>query len=713
MSKIAYEFRFGTQTTYVYGVESYDSTKVGMGNLIKQYSGSNPDDDYIGPPAIGLARPVETGGAIPAYHLDVVPWSSNIDWVFFADQAAAAATRRVQLFEFNRTTSVFTWKGFVTISFPFAGTQGTYVVRGFTVVYDKYTTGTASVSGTTVTGGSTAWSTAKICPGSRIGFGSTDPASISRWYEISAVGGDTSLTLTESATIGSGSYVIEELRVVQVVTNGTTATNGGLFLAKGLKYEAFNGGGTSIAAATNADQVARTNYWLGDAATSTNTAPIGCDYIKTDFTTQHLYVLDTVANPIMFKYNIRATLGTVSSGKSTDAFVLKSGSHGAVTGTPTQNNNFVIATTSHGSGAGIPCGYFTTSTRFYRTADVTTIISGSTTWAGDNCLEVPPGSSTTFALTGSMNNLIYSATLDKFYITTGSRMYCTQYRSDGSQWDRIFLIDDKQTAQVTSSADLAPHPSYVLGVFLIGRSAGWLYMAQTGLTAVTNFVYAIPTACDWEYTATTNQCVITPEIFTSNVSSYVRAYVAQKNIQGGTTGKNLGSVAEPVRISYRTSGISDNSGSWTILSSSGDMSNVAAASSVQFKIEWKILGHTCIPSQVMAIGVVYEDLSTDSHYQPSVGNSSLADKRFAWRFATAFGSSVPRLKVRLYDAVSGNLLVTDDTTTAAGTWEKSTDGGSNWVSWTNADKGNEITYLRYTPASLGDNIRVRALLTQY
>jgi hypothetical protein len=96
-----------------------------------------------------------------------------------------------------------------------------------------------------------------------------------------------------------------------------------------------------------------------------------------------------------------------------------------------------------------------------------------------------------------------------------------------------------------------------------------------------------------------------------------------------------------------------------------------------------------------------------------VGQSSITDKRFAWRFSTAFGTAVPRLKIRLYDAVAGTLLLTDDSTTRNGTWERSTDGGSNYVTWNTTDKGNDITYLRFTPVSLGDNLRVRALLTLY
>jgi len=506
--------------------------------------------------------------------------------------------------------------------------------------------------------------------------------------------------------------VIERLEVVQVVTNATTATNGGVFLAKGLRFENFNGGGTAIAAATNADLVARTNYWLKDAATVTNTATIGCDTVSTNWTTDHLYVLDTVANPIMFKYNLRAAL-TVSSGASTDAFVLKSGAHGTLTGAPSQNNNFVIANTGHGSGQGALCGYFTTASRFYRTQDVTTITSGSTSWAGDNCLEVPPGGSVTFALTGSLNNLVYSSMLDKFYITTGTRMYVTQYRSDGSQWDRFCLSDNKQTAQVTSSADLTPFPSFTLGVFLIGRSNGILYMAQTGLTALTNFVYAVPFGADWEYTSTTNQCAILPKMSTANADRYLRVYVANKDIMGAMTGKNLGTQTEPVRVSYRTQGIDDDSGTWNVVAASGDISSVDVSSEIQLKLEWKIIGNSCIPSRVMAVGLIYNDLSTDTHFQPSIGNSDLSDKRFAWRLSQAFSGTIPRLKIRLYDAVDNTLLLTDDSVTRTGTWEKSTDGGSNWVTWNTTDKGNETTYLRFTPASLGDNIRVRALLTQY
>jgi hypothetical protein len=127
-----------------------------------------------------------------------------------------------------------------------------------------------------------------------------------------------------------------------------------------------------------------------------------------------------------------------------------------------------------------------------------------------------------------------------------------------------------------------------------------------------------------------------------------------------------------------------------------------------------VIGDTMVPGRLYTCGVVYEDLSTDSHYQPSVANSSIGSKYFAWRFSTLFGGVVPTLTVRLYDVVAGGGPILTDTTAASafGAWWKSTDGGLNWVAYDTADKTNETTYIQYRPTSIADNIYCRALLTQ-
>ncbi len=714
MARLSNENRLGSLTTYNYPADTYDSTKLGLGTLIKQYTGSNPEDKYVGPINNAIARPVENSAAIPGVFPWVTQWSTNIDWVFLADNATAAATRRIQVYTFNRDNSAFSWSGFITLSFPFAGTQGTYIIRSFRMTYEKYTTGTIEVIGTAVTGSGTNWVTAGMTVGSRIGFGSSIPSEISTWYEISAIGSATSITLSSSAeTVSSGTaYVIEDLRAVTMVTNATTLSNGGVFIAKGLRFELFTPMGTSVAAAVSTDNI-RANYWLKDAATVTNTASFGTGIQDiTDWSTHYLFVGDTLANPVLFKYNLRAPL-TVASGATTNAFVLKTGSGGAVTGTTSQNNNGRLATAGHGQGLGIPCFYFTTTTRVYRTIDITTILSGSTTWIADAMTEVPPGATTSFAATSTMSSIDYSSALDKFIITTAGRGYITQYKTDTTQFERILFSDNKQTLQTTSDLTNIPiYPVSVLATFSPWTEGGMLYLTGIGTSAITNFVYAIPMGADWEYAATTNQRCILPKQSTPNVSKYNRAYLTSQQVIGGRTGKNLGLPPEPVRMYYRISGIDDNSGGWTLIDYTGDISAASASSEIQFMLEWKVMGTLCIPGRVFSVAVTYDDLSTDSHYQPSVANSNTTDKIFAWRFSTAFGGTVPHLRIRLYDAVlGGGALVDDNSNTPTGTWEKSTNGGSSWSSYNDTDKANDTTYIRFTPASLADNIRVRALLT--
>lgn len=721
MAKIAVEQTYGALTSYTYP-SGYDPAELGLGPLIYQFNGGG-EDSFVGPSPVAVGRPVEASAAIPGVYPFAVDWSTTKQWVFLADNAAAAATRRVQLYEYDKPTSELTWKGFVTISFPFGGTQGTYTIRGFRMTYDTYSTGTVEVSGTAVTGSGTSWNTARIAGGARIGFGSTDPTQISTWYDISptTTPGATSITLSTSAgTIGSGtSYVIEELRVILAMTNGTTATNGGLFITKGLNYSTFQVGGTAVAAATSTDNQ-RFTYWVADASTSTNTNSSGLAIQNKESNTVHyIWVLQGTTTMQLFKFNLRATL-TLTSGRNTvydgsEAYQLKTAASATLTGTATQTNNGRMATTSHGPGSGLPCIYFTTASRVYRTVDVTTITDGTSAHLAENMTEIPPGSVNTFAATGALASIEYAAAIDKFILMSsgaaGVRSYVTEYNNSGAVLNRIFLVDTKQIDQASVDASTARHPALLARAFTVWSEAGILYLAGTGTAATTNILYAIPLSADWEYASITDSVLVTPEFSTPNCSSFSRIYINSLIVAGGDTGTNLGLTPEPFRVYYRTSGISDNSGSWALLSDTRDISGVTAASSIQLKFEFRTIGLTCIPSRLLSATVVYNDLTTDSHYQPSAGNSDKINKRFAWRFSTAFGSSVPTLRVRLYDAVSGSELVDDDTATPTGTFEKSTDGGSNWVAWTNADKGNDTTYLRYTPASLADNIRVRALLT--
>lgn len=648
------------------------------------------------------------------------------DWVFLADNATAAATRRTTLFTYDRTLSQFSWKGFITHTFP-AATNHT--IRGFRVSYEKYTTGTVSVSGATVTGSTTTWSTDRIFLGARIGFGSTDPTQISQWYYINAVGSNTSITIQTNVTasgtggtaanltIGAGtSYVIEELRILHANTNAT-ATNGGLFMTGAVSYDDFAIAGTTIAAAAATDKV-KAVYWLADASTVTNGVSAGLALESQDsWTQQYCYIIEMQAatTPLVYKYNFRAAL-TLTSGKATNAFVLATGTQ-TVTGNVSQANNGRVGILNHGPGSGVECLYFVTTTRVYR-APLTGITSGSTTWVVDAMVEIPTGGTSTYAASSVLSAVEIADQIDRLILTsTGAaafpatnRAHITQYNTTSSPFDQAFLVDSRQIDQSIADSSSCPHPNPQGAALSVWSEGGLVYIARLGTSATTNLVYAVPLGADWEYAnGTVKQRLITPSMSTSGATKLRRVHVQAKQMLGGG---NLRLPTEGYRIYYRTSGITDDSGSWTLVDDTGDLSSATAGTAVQFMFEFRTIGTFCLPARIFSVSCVYEDDTTDSHYQPSVAFSSTTNKQFAWRFSTAFGGTVPTLRIRLYNAVSGGLLVDDTSSAPTGTWEKSTNDGGAWGAYNTSDKTNDTTYIRYTPLSLGDSIKVRALLTQ-
>jgi len=701
------------------GLETYDSTKLGLGPLMYQQSGVAPADNFCGPLPIAVARPMEASTAIPYSFPWAMRWSETAtdqkDWIFQADIATAAATRRLGMWEYDRLTGVLNYVGFLTVTFP--GTSEAKTIRGLRMSYEKYSAGTVAVSGTAVTGSSTAWLTDRCCVGNRIGFGSTDPKAITTWYEISAMASDTGITLATSAgTITAGTpYVIEDLRAYLLVTSVTTNL-GGLYIVKGLNRAHFTGAGGAVPAATTVDNI-KACYFLKDAASGTALVGFGMGLEDTISKTSRMcWILHTIANPIMIKYDVYAAL-TLTAGAATSALVLVTGAGGAVTGTTSQLNNGRIANVSHGPGAGLDCLYFTTTTRVYRSVALSTIVAAQTGWIADNMTEVPPGGVNTFAAGGGMQAIEHSSVIDKFFIMTtgaaGIRSYVTQYRTDGGQFDRIVFADMKQIDQGSADSSTTPTPSPLVSFFSVWIEGGMLYASRFGTTAVLNQLYAIPIGADWEYIATSNSRMHTPKIATPDCKSYVSAFVNAAQVVGGATGKNLGLQPEPFRLQFRTSGIDDNSGAWTPLDDTMDLGGVAGAPFIQFRLEFR-MGNLLIPARLLNWGVIYNDNGMSDHWQGSTNvGTDITNKRFGFRHAAAYGSTVPRLKCELFDAESGVSLGSDDSVTQAWAWSKSTNGGGAWGAYDSTDRANATTYVRVTPTGLADNIRVRGVLTEY
>lgn len=703
MATKAVNIKFTGATT---PISLYDSTKTNLGTLIKQYTGLTNIDKYAGPMKIGMARPMEQSTPIPGIYPHVYRFSSTIDHVFLADAATAAATRRIIMYVYNRDTSEFNWKGFITLTYP---TATVHTIKGMRMVRNLYTTGTVAVSGTAVTGTGSTWTTDRMSVGSRIGFGSTDPSQISTWYRITAVGSNTGITIHATAgVISAGTpYVIEDLQCMTSTTNAT-ATNGGLFIAKGLNVDDFITTGTTIPAATTVDNI-KAVYWLADAATVTNTIACGCALNDiTSWINQEAYVLDATG-PKCYRYNIRAAL-TLTAGKATNALVAVTGNQ-VVTGTISQTNNGRTGVLAHGPGVGVDCLYFVTTTRVYR-AILNNITAASTTWIADAMVEIPPGGTSTYLATSGLAAVEIAGDIDRLVVvstgSTGNRSYVTQYNTTSNPFDHIFLADDKQLDQSLSDSGGVIHPSIQAAAMSPWSEQGILYLVRSGNTAVANQLYTLPIGAHQTYAINNSQMLITPSI---DISDSNKLYGVCVNALSKLGTDTFSLPTEPYKIYYRTSGISDNTGSWNLLNEAGDLSGISGTQ-IQFGFIFKILGAACIPSRILGLTLSYEDNTNDGHYTPSVANSSIVNRIFSYRQSIAFGSNIPTMRIRLYNAVSGVLLIDDNTSSNTfGTFEYSSNNGLTWNAWLNtADAiGN---YIRYTASSLPAGTRIRAIITQ-
>ncbi|RTL20769.1 MAG: hypothetical protein EKK55_17440 [Rhodocyclaceae bacterium] len=715
MSRLSIEQLVTTPSTLNYLNESaYDSTKWNVGKGIIYNNGASAIDKYIAP-IFDVAHPMEESTAFAVSYVQAYNFSPNIAYLFGVENSTGAtATRRVHLWEINRKTGARSWKGFITLTLA---TATAHTVRDFKIDYKRESTGTVQVSGTAVTGSSTLFATNKVAIGARIGFGSTDPKQITTWYRISARASDTGITLGSSAgTIGAGTaYVIEEFRPVYYATNATT-TNGGIHYAKGVSIEDFTSGGTTIALAVATDDQ-KAVYWLKDAATQTDITGAGMamDVAAATPTSLEVYTLTlpVAGSYKVFKYNIRAAL-TVASGNSVSAWILATGNQ-AFTGTGSQNANLSIATAAHGLGSGVKSLYFVTTSRIYRAA-VANITSGSVTWFSDNISELTPGGANTYAVTSTLSTIQYLNTADVFIVgtthATANFSYITQYVASGAQFQNIFGRDARYLDQSTKDSNCPTHFSNNTTVFSYDTTddGNMIFAVKQGTAASNNQIYIMAFGADDRYAATNQGYVISPSIPTPNALKYYRAFANHVGYVGAGT---FIKPTEKFDLYARTANITtDATTGWVLVDETNDISSFAGAANIQFKIQFRTIGEWCVPARLLGINLAYEDNTTDSHYAISVAKSDLANKRFAFWFKTAFGGTVPTLTIRLYDADTGGLLLTDNTASPTlGTFEKTTDG-TTWGAYNTTDRANATTWIRYTPTSLADSIKVAAYLTQ-
>lgn len=456
-------------------------------------------------------------------------------------------------------------------------------------------------------------------------------------------------------------------------------------------------------------------YWLKDASTQTNiVAAWGARETATATPTQlFYYVLDLVSagNYKVYKYNLRAPL-TVASWNSVSAFVLATWNQ-AVTGTWSQNANLAIASASHGLGSGVRSLYFVTTTRIYRAA-TTNITSWNTTWISDNIAEIPPWGTSTFALTNGLSTIEYMDSIDSFIVgtthATSNFSYITQYVSSGQQFQKMFWRDYKYLEQSLKDNG---HPSIfsnqLTAMVFSDAGVNRLYAVKQGTTISTNHIYILSFGADWTYAGNTSGRLISPKITITDATKFYRVFANTVNYLWSDS---LGKPTEPYRILARTANIdTDATTGWITVDQTNSIEGLSSSWEIQFAIEFKTIWESCLPTRILGFNYSYEDDSMISNYALSEEKSSSSSKIIAFYFKTAFGWTVPALRISLYDVTTGGLLLTDTTTASVnGTWEKTTDG-TTWTAYNTTDRANNTTYIRYTPTSIADNVRIEPRIT--
>jgi hypothetical protein len=546
-----------------------------------------------------------------------------------------------------------------------------------------YTTGTVGVSGTVVTGSGTTFTLAMV--GMRIGFGSTSPASVAVWYTIDSFSSTTSITLTTSAgTITAGTaFVVDSADVIttgnQLVTGTVVGINNGRI---GTLNHGAGAGEESLyfVTSTRIYRAALSKIFSGSLGwISDNNQEVPTGGVSSFPATGALNAIEI--SDSIDRLIVQTTGATAFRHYVTRYPDLTSDPFDHVFGVDDKQQDQILA----GGDAYIISGTVAVSG---------TAVTGTNTFFTSAMVGFRIGFGTT-----DPNAVVSWFTISAFTSVTSITLSAT-----------AGVIGAGSAYVIDWNSNTVPHFSSSSQVTSLWSQNGIVHIIKHGITAALCQMYSLPFGAHATYANTTNQRVITPIFFTTNCARF--SYVAVNNVVRLGSGE-MSVSPEAFKIYFRTKGIYSNSGEWTLVKKDGDLSSLAGSPRVQFMIEFDTIGLFCVPARIMSLTVVYDDtlFATDSRYQPSAGLSNVASKRFAWRFATAFGGTVPPLRVRLYNAINGDLLLDDYSNNSKGTWEKTTDG-TTWGAYDTSDKINETTYVRFTPTSLGDNIKVRAVLTQ-
>lgn len=346
-------------------------------------------------------------------------------------------------------------------------------------------------------------------------------------------------------------------------------------------------------------------------------------------------------------------------GTTGSAWVHKTGNLPALAGTLIASDSEDYAVPGHTTNSGQPCVFFCTSANLYlgRLSELT---SGATTWPSLVTSNLLGSASQISAPTLTLAT--WSNVLDKaVYLTNNNILIMKQVVNNSI--DKIFAGANNIYREGTTSDTIQLQ---WLNAGALDIEDGWLAVQTT-----TNVGQRGVILCDlrsdelFDYSYIVSKVLDTP----NSVYKFI------------TTIDKLYDFTGSLRIQYRTSGFGSISGGWIDIPFAEDLTSIATADQVQFKILFDTIGlDTVIHAQLIDFFLGFEsNTSVSDNWEFSRENSSNnTPSRSAFRLKKVYVGAVPQLFFRAYD-LSNALVVNHNTTANAVNFEYSTDNGNSWL----------------------------------
>ncbi len=641
-------------------VSSYDQNKTTIyGRAQTKVINSNT---VLGPPINSFVDVVADSAAVVTPNLSYLTTNGRL---FNINTIGTAGFANISCHEFNLSTGVKTYVGNIRMQFANAAVT-TATLRSIKVI-DTGTTGwkifVTTLGSVLINGGVFLANNVDKADFIPVGFTNIP----------FATGNNQKATyfLQDPANIGAGQLNIAAVGSILDVPNNRLYVHNGVSATH--QYYVYN---TNISPTYNVDAITgteATNLINHAGHAYVNNTPlvftsltggaglvVGTVYFVVSAVPGVSYQLSATSGGAAINFTTDISAGNIGRAYGTTGsnFVHKTGNLPALVSTLLVVDSEDYAVPSHTANSGQPCAFLATNTNLYmgRLSDLT---PGAVTW---------PSLITVNAL-GTVNQIVtptitlaaWSTVLDRAIYLTNANILVVKQMVNNSIENVIGGANNKFRQTFSSNV-------IELG-FITATSMdiedGWLVLTGGTAGQVGNILCDLRSDVLYDYSYVITKVLNTP----SSIYKFL------------TTTDELFDFTGGLSIEYRTSGFGTDTGGWTSIPFSQDLTAVATGAQVQFKIKWATLGlDTCIPAQLRELFLGYETLAeiSDNWEFSDDYSDNNTPSRVAFRLKNLYASTVPTLYFRAYDLTDA-LLINNNSVTNAANFEYSTNNGLSWL----------------------------------